>query len=99
MKGFVRQLHLDEYVAREKLPLRVDLAATAHFRDLLDRHQHLLEQLFEPALLGLFADRFSDLLFEVGIGVDDVPALIHRLGCGARHQWMPKTKVTKYRMI
>src|SRR6476660_5280774 len=61
MKRLVGQLHLHQHVAREELALGVDLAAAAHLGDLLGRHQHLLEQVFQPALLGLLADRFSHL--------------------------------------
>jgi hypothetical protein len=85
MEGFVGQLHLDQDVAREKLALGVDLAAAAHFGDLFGRHQHLLEQFLKPALLGLLADRFGDLLLEIRIGVNDVPALVHHLSSGACH--------------
>ena len=74
--------------------LGVDLAATANFRDLFGRHQHLLEQFLEPALLRLLADRFRNFLFKVRIGVNDIPALIHRLSFEACHQRMPSKKVT-----
>src|SRR6476620_5317759 len=98
MEGLVGQLHLDQDIAREKLAFGVDLAAAAHLGDLFGRHQHLLEQFVEPALLRLLADRVRDLLFEIRIGVDDIPALVHQFSSGACHQWMPSKKVTRKRM-
>jgi hypothetical protein len=93
MERLVGQLHLHQHVAREELALGVNLAAAAHFGDLFGRHQYLLEQFLKSALLRLLTDRFRDLLFEVRIGVNDIPALVHRLGSGA-HQRTPSKKVT-----
>ena len=93
MKRLVGQLHLHQHIAREELALGVDLAAAAHLGDLFGRHQHLLEQILKPALLRLFPNQFRDLLLEVRIGVNDIPALVHGLGSGA-HQWTPSKKVT-----
>ncbi len=75
MVGLVGEVHLHQHVAREELALGVDLAAAAHLGDLFLRHQDLVEQVVEPALLGLLADGFRDLVLEVRVGVDDVPAL------------------------
>ena len=72
---FVGQVHLHQHVAGEELALGVDLAAAAHLGDLFLRHQDLFEMIGEAALLGLLADRIRDLVLEVRIGVDDVPAL------------------------
>jgi len=77
MERLVGEVHLDQHIARKKLALGIDLATAPHFRDLLGRHQHLLEQVLKSALLGLLADGFGDLLLEVRIGVNDVPAHAH----------------------
>jgi hypothetical protein len=74
----VGKVALHEHVAREELALRIDLAAAAHLDDLLGRDQHLLELVGQAALLGLVLDRLGDLVLEVRIGVDDVPALSRR---------------------
>jgi hypothetical protein len=78
MVDLVGQIHLHQHVAGEELALGLDLAATARLGDLFLRHQDLADMLGEPALLGLLADRIRDLVLEIRIGVDDVPAL--RLG-------------------
>jgi hypothetical protein len=75
--GVVGQLHLHQDIAREEFALGVDLAATAHLDDLLLRHEDFLEQIGEPALLRLLADRIRDLVLEVRIGVDRVPPAGH----------------------
>ena len=86
MEGLVREAHLHQHIAGEEFSLSVDLPSAAHLGDLLGRHQNLLEQVLKAALLGLLADRFCDLLLEVRVGVDDVPALIHGLSCDGCHQ-------------
>ncbi|MNL74918.1 hypothetical protein D3C87_2006340 [compost metagenome] len=77
MESLIRQIGANQNVAREELALGVDLAATTHFDNLLGRHENLLEQMLETLLLGLFLDRFSDLLFEIRIGVNNIPARSH----------------------
>ena len=77
MERLVGEVHLHQHVAGEKLALGIDLAAAAHLGDLFLRHQDFIEQIGEAALLGLIADRFSDLVLEIRVGVDDVPAFGH----------------------
>jgi len=80
--GLVGQVHLHQHVAGKELAFRVDLAAAPDLDDLLLRHQHFVEQVREAALLRLLADRVRDLVLEIRVGVDDVPAL--GLGCRDR---------------
>ncbi len=76
-EDLIRQLGLDQNVSGKELSLGIDLAAAAHFDDLLGRHEDLLELVGKTLLTGLFLDRFSDLLLEVRVRVNDVPAGNH----------------------
>ena len=77
MVDFVGKVAFDQDVAREELPLGVDLAPAAHLDDLLGRYKNLLEFLREATLARLLANGFRHLLLEVGISVNDVPAHSH----------------------
>ena len=81
--GLVRHLHLHQHIAWEEFAFRVHLAATTDLDDVLGRNQDFGEGVFQALLLGLIAQLLGDLLFEVRIGVDDVP-LVARIGglCG-----------------
>src|SRR6266478_8679057 len=78
MPGLVVEVHLDQHVAREELPLRADLGAALDLDDLLGGNQDLLEPVGQALLLGLLADRAGDLFLEAGIDVDHIPAACHR---------------------
>src|SRR5579872_7146509 len=73
----VGQIAFDQHVAGKELSLRTDLAAAPDLDDLLGRHHDLFELLGEAALRRLLFQRFGDLLFEIRISVDDVPAHAH----------------------
>jgi hypothetical protein len=73
----VGHLHLHEHVAREEFALRMDLATAAHLDDVLGRNQHLLEKVIKAGGLRPLLDGLRDLLLEVRVGVNDVPALCH----------------------
>src|SRR3984885_625623 len=75
--GLVGEVAFDEDIAGKELALGVDLAPPAHLDDLLGRYEDFLELVGEAALARLLANGFSDLLLEVGIGVNDVPAHSH----------------------
>ena len=49
-----------------------------HFDDLLGGNKDFVELAGETALRGLFADGVGDLLLEVRVGVNNVPARRHR---------------------
>src|SRR6185437_2882788 len=80
MPGLVGQIHLHQHIARKELALRADLGAALDLDDFLGRHQHFLELLGHVLLLGLLADRLSDLLLEAGIDMDDIPPSSHGSG-------------------
>src|SRR3546814_8207222 len=54
------------------------LLAAADFHHFLGRHQHFFEKIAHALLRRGIADRLGDLLFEVRIHMDDVPARRHR---------------------
>jgi hypothetical protein len=77
----VGHVHFDQHVARQKLPLGLHLATALDLDDVLFRDDHLFDVLRQPLTLRAFDDRVGDLLLEVRVGVDDVPALGHaRIG-------------------
>src|SRR5438552_9061464 len=101
--GLVGEVHLHQHVAGKEFPLGIDLAAAADFHDLLLRHHDLFEERVEMALLGLFADRIGNLLLEIRIGLDYVPALGHGprfrlLIRSSAHPPIPSTNVTSIRI-
>src|ERR1700730_335137 len=75
--GLVRQIHLHQHITGEELALRIDLAAPPDLHDLFLRDHDVLEQVRQPALARLLADRVRHLLLEIRVSVDDVPALRH----------------------
>ena len=77
VESLVGQIDLHQHVAREELALGVDLAAAAHFDDLFLRNKNFVEQIGQTALLGVIADRVCDLVLEIRVGVNDVPAFGH----------------------
>ena len=77
MVDIVGEVAAHQHIARKELALRIDLAAAAHLDDLLGRHEDFFEFVGEAALRRLLADGFGDLLLEIRIGVDDVPAHAH----------------------
>src|SRR5690606_24780093 len=90
MISLVRQIHLHQHIAGEELALGIDLATAAKFDNFLCRHQHFIEMLSKPVAFRLLTDRLRDLLFEVRIGVDDIPAFGH----GAPQLPIPSTNPT-----
>src|SRR5205085_8822920 len=97
--GLIGQIHLHQHIAGKKFPLGVHLAAATHLSDLLLGHHDFFEERVEMALLGLFADRIGNLLLEIRIGLDDIPALGHgpRIRLRIRlllHPPIPSTSVT-----
>ena len=77
MIDVVRQVAFHQNIAREELAFRVHLAAAAHLDDLLGGDENFLELVQQPALGRIFADGARDLVLEVRIGVNDIPAHGH----------------------
>src|SRR5436190_3301221 len=77
MVCLVGHFHLHQHITGKKASLALHLAATAHLHDLFGRHEYRLEKLAETLGGGLLFDRLGYPLFEVRIGVNDVPALGH----------------------
>src|SRR3546814_4607393 len=71
----------------------IDLLAAADFHHFLGRYQHFFEKIAHALLRRGIADRLGDLLFEVRIHMDDVPARRHR------QLPMPRTSCTPRRRI
>jgi len=71
----VGQVAFHQYIAGEELAFRIELATAPHLDNRFGRHENFVELVGQAALLGAVLDRFSDLFFEVRIGVDDIPAL------------------------
>jgi len=71
----VGEVAFHQDIAGEELALGVDLAAAAHLDDLFGRHEDLVEKFGKTALGDLFLDGGGELVLEILIGVNDVPAL------------------------
>src|SRR3990172_2252844 len=73
----VGKLHVDEYVATEKLPRGRPLYTLYHVDDLLDGHEHLAEEVFLAERFYLLLQRGLYLILISGVGVDHVPFFHH----------------------
>src|SRR5207302_4988216 len=83
-----------------KFALGIDLAPAPHLHNFLGRDHDLFELLAQAALLGLVANGFGDLLLEVRIGMDDIPAFRHSSNfSGLRQCPNPSTNAIATRMI
>src|SRR4029434_1113193 len=72
----VRQLHLDQHIAREELLLGLALLLVAELDYLLGRYEHARDPLGHPEDLGARLDRLLHLVLESRIRVDDEPLLV-----------------------
>ena len=79
MMHFVREVALHQNVTGEKLSFGIHFSPATDFDHLFGRDQDLGEFVFKTAMRGLLTNGFDDLLFEVRIGVNDVPAHAHLL--------------------
>jgi hypothetical protein len=72
--GFVIHFHLHEHIAREELALTAALLPFLHLDHFFGRDENLAEFVLQPhALDALFQGRLH-LVFEIRIGVNDVPS-------------------------
>ena len=78
VQRFLAHHHLDQHVAREQLPLDVDLLAVLDLDHFLDRHQRLTDQLLlrrPRILLDPPLEQLPDLVLVPGRRLNRVPAI------------------------
>src|SRR5436305_3554988 len=73
MPKLIVHLHLNEHITRIQQTLAGHLFAVAEFDNFFRRNEHLTKTIGESECLCPGLQRFSHLLFETGISVDDVP--------------------------
>jgi len=74
MIDIVGEVTFDEHIAGEEFAFCVDAAAATHFNDLFSRHEDFFKLVGKIALHSLIADRLGDLVLEIRVSVNDVPA-------------------------
>jgi hypothetical protein len=72
--GVLVHLHLHEHVAREELALALAALSVPHLDDFLGRDQDLAELVLEPVQPDAFPQALGDLVLEIRVGVNDIPA-------------------------
>jgi hypothetical protein len=77
MVNLIREITLHKYVTRKKFPLCIEFATPTNLDNVLGRHEDFVKILRKAALCGAFLYGVGDFPLEIGIGVDDIPALAH----------------------
>src|SRR3954451_25287418 len=74
MPALVRQVHLNEHVARVESALHDALLRAARLGDLFARNQDLTEISLHAVLANALLERSLHLVFVAGVRLNDVPA-------------------------
>ena len=83
MPDFIVEIEFRQHVAWEKFAFAVDLLATAHFDDLLHRHEDFLDPFLDALFLRLVDDGLGDLVLTASSSQSRNFAFGERLGRGA----------------
>jgi hypothetical protein len=77
MVNLIREITFHKHVSGEKFSLCIEFATPTNFDNILGRHEDFVKIIREAALSGAFLYGVGDFPLEIGIGVNDIPALAH----------------------